>query len=677
MAMRTDGGGAGFARIGSADVARLAAEILDPARSTATVCVTLPSWSSDPFVDPAALGVALGGAASVYLMPTGDESWELTDRLPPRLDVYGGATRVWWPGFNEEADPFDHPLFFAHGPGDSDSVIRRVVDAFKRRGLLMPERPERLQAGTEVAGVVTAVRDWGVELSLTGGQTAFAHRSELSRDGDLFPDQLVRPGQPVRVRITDGGEPGRRIPVTLRPFEPDPWQRLTEQYAVSMLIEGYVDELWNIGALVMIYPGVRGLVHKSQISREWVSHPEDFLAPDERIVARIVKIDEADRKVELSLLDIPEDEGVASVATVYPDGPPWLPPDDAGDVEVEPDEAEPQPVVRQPEVAPTGIEDLAGDAAEAESEPIPVSGPLADDSVEAPDPPVQVVEPPDESPAQDDELEALEHAVEDGRELQRHVDDLFSETDQRLRRLRAEATQIRQLLQRDLTEMRVRILELVETEGAELVGSSESALADARREVDDLREMLAAVELDRHELIERLKAERQRAGDADRRVQRLRKELRAEGDSKSRLQRELDAVDMDANRRFVAEVYQAWDRLTLPADRDRFPWREPIIGPDFLGSLETIQGVSRDRVIDVCAHVACGRAAEIGGLELHPLRTSEGGGAAQVEREDGARAWRCSLQVSTAAARRLHYWQLPVGGVELAKVGYHDDFSIR
>ena len=38
---------------------------------------------------------------------------------------------------------------------------------------------------------------------------------------------------------------------------------------------------------------------------------------------------------------------------------------------------------------------------------------------------------------------------------------------------------------------------------------------------------------------------------------------------------------------------------------------------------------------------------------------------------------RCNLQAGTAAARRLHYWQLPDGGIELAKIVYHDDFSIR
>jgi len=127
----------------------------------------------------------------------------------------------------------------------------------------------------------------------------------------------------------------------------------------------------------------------------------------------------------------------------------------------------------------------------------------------------------------------------------------------------------------------------------------------------------------------------------------------------------------------VAEVRAAWERMTTPADRERFPWTTPAVGPDLLESLRTVQGISRGKIVDACAHVASGRAAEIPGLELHPLRESEAGGAPQRTRDDGAKAWRCSLQAGSPAARRLHYWQLPDGRVELANVVYHEDFSIR
>src|SRR4051794_27669413 len=78
-------------------VGNLVNEILDSRRTHAVVCATIPTWASQPLVDLEDLTSALDGTAPVYVLPTGDLSWELTERLPPRLDVYGGATRVWWP----------------------------------------------------------------------------------------------------------------------------------------------------------------------------------------------------------------------------------------------------------------------------------------------------------------------------------------------------------------------------------------------------------------------------------------------------------------------------------------------------------------------------------------------------------------------------------------------------
>ena len=48
------------------------------------------------------------------------------------------------------------------------------------------------------------------------------------------------------------------------------------------------------------------------------------------------------------------------------------------------------------------------------------------------------------------------------------------------------------------------------------------------------------------------------------------------------------------------------------------------------------------------------------------------GGTEQRQRADGARAWRCALQVHSPSARRLHFWRLDGDGVELDRVGIHD-----
>ncbi len=573
--------------------------------------MTIPTWASSPLVDVDELAAAVGEVADIFVLPTGDLSWELTDRLPPRLDVYGGATRIWWPLGETEPNPLDHPLFIIHDRSQSEEAIARIVDAFERRGILSRDH---VPAGAEVPAVVTRVLAHGAELRLAGGEEAFAHASHLTSARGLAPAQVVRVGQPVRVRVSAGSSAGRRVPVSLLPFEPDRWDRLEEQYRDGMLVEGIVDELRNIGALVEIFPGIRGLLRKAQMTREWVSHPEDYLALDEVILVRITKIDRANQRIELSCLDIGDDEPVEPPAALYPDGPPWL--------------AEPAPDVEDEE------EEEPGALVERDEDPgqpavIPLEPGTRDEDAKAAKP-VDVPEP--EEPVAVVEAEELERAITDGRALQAQLGSLFGSAERRIRELRAEAAQVRQILERDIAEARLRLLELAESGTQELVGSTEAALESARREAGELREQLAAAEDDRRELLQRLKEARGAAKDADRRVERLRKDLRDERDRSDYLERELAAAGLDEAARFVADVRRAWERTTTSADRERYPWREPVLGPELLQSLAQVQGINRDRVVEVCAHVVSGRAPEIAGLELHPLRSSEGGGAPQRAR---------------------------------------------
>lgn len=645
------------------DVGRLAADVLRPARSHAVVCVTIPSWGSEPLLDAEALADELGAAAVVYVLPTGDFSWELTDRLPPRLDVYGGAARIWWPGVGPDSNPHDHPLFFIHDRSESSRVIARIVGEFEERGLLETSAPSE---GAEVPVVVTALRPWGVDLKLAGGRRAYAHRSRVTRVA-LPVERVLRPGQSVRAVVLDKTDSDGRVEVALDPFEPDPWERLAEQYEAGMLVEGVVDEFRNFGAFVTLLPGARGLLHKGQISDEWVSHPEDVLDIGERLVVRLVSLDPREHKAELSLRGVQEHAEPVPVASIYPDGPPWLAP--------RTESVDPASVPGDRAEAPASLAALVNPDVE------PVTRSEVSEEPALPDVESELearedVQPSEAQPAVAD-ADELERTIEEARALEERIVSLYAGAEQRLGRLRAEAAQIRQDLQRDLAEARLRLIDFAESEIADLTGSTEAALADARETVEELREQLSAAETDRLELLARVKQERDRASAAEARVETLRDEVHAERERAEALQATLEALEPDPGRRFIADVRRAWEQRGTDEDRERYPWREPRIGPEFLGSLERVQGISLERIIEVSAHVVSGRAREIPGLEVHPLRTSELGSAPQRVRDDGAKAWRCNLQASTAAARRLHYWELPDGGVELAKVVYHDDFSIR
>ncbi len=163
----------------------------------------------------------------------------------------------------------------------------------------------------------------------------------------------------------------------------------------------------------------------------------------------------------------------------------------------------------------------------------------------------------------------------------------------------------------------------------------------------------------------------ERAASADRR----RREERAQRFS-APLPEPSDREDEDAA--FHRLLLEAWLAALSVKDRTTHPLRPYVLGPAFLEEVRQLELVTSSRVARVCAMVACGRAHEIEGLSLHPLRAGAGGDdPPQIRDRDGARAMRCALKRNTPSAPHLHFWQRPDGVVEFASVGGHDDFKIQ
>ena len=131
-------------------------------------------------------------------------------------------------------------------------------------------------------------------------------------------------------------------------------------------------------------------------------------------------------------------------------------------------------------------------------------------------------------------------------------------------------------------------------------------------------------------------------------------------------------ADAEAGFRYL--VLTQWAiRFPGSQQKDR-PLKEFSLGPKFLESLESLQGISREKVADVVVEIATGIASELAGREVHRLREGAGGDDRILVRDDGAVCWRASLQVGTSSARRIHYWLLPGGSIEFSRVTVHDDF---
>ncbi len=180
-----------------------------------------------------------------------------------------------------------------------------------RRALLQEEQEKKrketlalLQPEMEVEGKVTRVTDFGAFVDL-GGIEGMVHISEISRVRIDKPSDILQAGQVIRVKVLkiEPEKKGRqRIALSRKALEPDPWdQGLPIQE--GEIVSGKVSRLADFGAFVEVVPGIDGLVYKSEISYEKVSHPSRFLSVGDPVKVRILKIDPAERRISLSIRD--------------------------------------------------------------------------------------------------------------------------------------------------------------------------------------------------------------------------------------------------------------------------------------------------------------------------------------------------------------------------------------
>ena len=174
-----------------------------------------------------------------------------------------------------------------------------------RRQLLVAERAEKqkelfekLNIGDTVEGTVKNVTDFGAFIDL-GGVDGLLHISEMSWGRVDNPKKVFKVGDAVKVLVKDMKD--TKIALSLKFPETNPWANAAEDYAVGKEITGRVARMTDFGAFVELVPGVDALLHVSQISRTHVDKPSDVLSVGQEITAKIVDLNEEEKKISLSM----------------------------------------------------------------------------------------------------------------------------------------------------------------------------------------------------------------------------------------------------------------------------------------------------------------------------------------------------------------------------------------
>ncbi len=156
-----------------------------------------------------------------------------------------------------------------------------------------------LRPGEITSGEVTNITDFGVFIDL-GGVEGLIHISELSWGRVIHPSHILQLGQTVEVQVIDILPERCRIALSLKRLQANPWESVTQRYAVNDIVPAIVTSVVSFGVFARIEEGLEGLVHVSEMDLDGRPVREVF-AEGQKINVRILHVEPSHQRLGLSL----------------------------------------------------------------------------------------------------------------------------------------------------------------------------------------------------------------------------------------------------------------------------------------------------------------------------------------------------------------------------------------
>lgn len=168
-----------------------------------------------------------------------------------------------------------------------------------------------LKEGDVRTGVVTSIADFGAFVDI-GGADGLVHLSELSWSRVKHPSEVLKPGDRVKVYILSVDNDRKRIALSIKRTQSEPWSTVNDRYQLGQMVEGTITQLASFGAFARIEDGVEGLIHVSEMGDGRIQHPRDAVQEGDVVQARIIRIDPARKRMGLSMRQPGESGGETS-----------------------------------------------------------------------------------------------------------------------------------------------------------------------------------------------------------------------------------------------------------------------------------------------------------------------------------------------------------------------------
>ncbi|MEE8568999.1 MAG: S1 RNA-binding domain-containing protein, partial [Anaerolineales bacterium] len=174
------------------------------------------------------------------------------------------------------------------------AALQETRESLKERLL------DELSEGDIRTGRVTSLADFGAFVNIDGAD-GLVHLSEISWERIEHPREVLTVGQEVEVKVIGVDRERKRIGLSIRQLQEDPWIKKVDSLKEGQLIEGTITHLTKFGAFARLDEDLEGLIHISEISEQRVTHPKEVLHEGDVVTLRVIKIEPERHRIGLSL----------------------------------------------------------------------------------------------------------------------------------------------------------------------------------------------------------------------------------------------------------------------------------------------------------------------------------------------------------------------------------------
>lgn len=206
-----------------------------------------------------------------------------------------------------------------HRPQGNRFILSRSKIVEEERARQQERTREKLEVGAVFQGPVSSITNFGAFVDLGGGIEGMVHVSELSHKQVGHPKEVVKKGQQIKVKVIKVEEDGKRISLSVKALEPDPWKEFAEKYPRGAAFTGKVTGKTEFGVFVEVEPGLEGLVHVSALPPGTTLESEG-LAQGKELSGWVKEVEVKRRRISLSLRPVPTSDPWKGVEQRYPEG---------------------------------------------------------------------------------------------------------------------------------------------------------------------------------------------------------------------------------------------------------------------------------------------------------------------------------------------------------------------